>query len=164
MIGRTLLCLAAIALVGTACAGPGSTGRRSESAREAIPVIYKTMEDAFQEGDAEAIAQAYTEDAEWYVPEAPVIKGRPAIARAWKANVGSGGNRLRIEVAEVEQSGDRAHEVGRFTISGPDGAVLSAGKYIVIWARQSDGEWKTRRDIFNWDIPPRQPPATTGVQ
>lgn len=119
-------------------------------------MIYKTMEDAFRKGDAETIAQAYADDAEWYVPEAPVIKGRSAIARAWKANVGSGGNRLRIEVAEVEQSGNRAHEVGRFTISAPDGAVLSAGKYIVIWARQSDGEWKTRRDIFNWDVPPRQ--------
>ena len=164
MMGRTLSCLTAIALLGSACAERGSTGRRSASAREAIPVVYKTMEDAFQKGDAEAIAQAYTEDAEWYVPEVPVIKGRPAIARAWKANVGSGGNRLRIDVAEVEQSGNRAHEVGRFTISGPDGAVLSAGKYIVIWARQPDGEWKTRRDIFNWDIPPRQPEPNGGVQ
>lgn len=164
MMGRRLSYLTGITLLGSACAGRGPTGQRSESAREAIPAIYKTMEDAFKKGDAEAIAQAYTEDAEWYVPEAPVIKGRPAIARAWKANVGSGGNRLRVEVAEVEQSGDRAHEVGRFTISGPDGAVLSAGKYIVIWARQPDGEWKTRRDIFNWDIPPRQPLVTEGVQ
>jgi uncharacterized protein (TIGR02246 family) len=164
MTGRILSCLGAIAVLECACAGRGSTGRRSESAREAIPVIYKTMEDAFQKGDAEVIAQAYTEDAEWYVPETPVIKGRPAIARAWKANVGSGRNRLRIEVAEVEQNGDRAHEVGRFTISGPDGAVLSAGKHMVLWARQPDGAWKTRRDIFNWDIPPRQPAATTGVQ
>jgi uncharacterized protein (TIGR02246 family) len=114
------------------------------------------MQDAFHKGDAETIAQAYADDAEWYVPEARVIKGRRAIAAAWKANVGSGGNHLRIEVGEVEQSGDRAHEVGRFTISAPDGAVLSAGKYIVIWARQPDGEWKTRRDIFNWDVPPRQ--------
>ena len=85
------------------------------------------MEDAFQKGDAETIAQVYTEDAERYVPEGPVIKGRSAIARAWKDNVGSGGNRLRIDIAEVEQTGEWAHEVGRFTISAPDGAVLSAG-------------------------------------
>ena len=130
-------------------------GRRSSSAREAIGVIYAAMEDAFYKGDAELIAQAYADDAEWYVPESPVIQGRPAIARAWKANAGSAGNRLRIEVAEVEQSGNRAHEVGRFTISAPDGAVLAAGKHVVIWARQPDGEWKTRRYIFNWDVPPQ---------
>ena len=132
-------------------------GGRSQSARAAIGEVYRTMEAAFYKGDAEAIARVYTEDAEWYVPETPVLKGRAAIGKAWKANVGPGGNRLRIEVAEVEQTGDRAHEVGRFTISAPDGAVLAAGKYIVIWARQSDGEWKTYRDIFNWDVPPRQP-------
>ena len=114
------------------------------------------MESSFQKGDVEAIAQVYAEDAEWYMPEAPVLEGRSAIRQAWQANVGSGGNRLRVEVAEVEERGDRAHEVGRFTISGPDGAVLAAGKQIVIWARQS-GEWKTRRGIFNWDVPPRQP-------
>jgi ketosteroid isomerase-like protein len=104
-----------------------------------------------------AIAQLYAEDAQLYIPEAPVLSGRSAIGRAWKDNVGSGGNRLRVDVAEVEQRGDRAHEVGRFTISGPDGAVIAAGTQIVIWARQSGGDWKTRRAILNWDIAPRQP-------
>jgi uncharacterized protein (TIGR02246 family) len=156
MIRRALSLLAVFVLLGGACDSL-ARGRSPRSANEAITAVYKTMEDAFQKGDAETIARAYTEDAEWYIPETPVIKGRTAIAQAWKASVGSGGNRLRIDVAEVEQNGDRAHEVGRFTISAPDGAVLSAGKYIVIWARQPDGEWKTHRDIFNWDIPPRQP-------
>lgn len=158
MFGRPLLILSAALLVSASCDGHRSFGQPI-SAREAIPAKYKAMETAFHRGDADAIASMYTDDAEWYVPDAPVLKGRLAIAQAWKANVGAGGNRLRVDVAEVEETGDRAHEVGRFTISAPDGAVLSAGKYIVIWARQSDGEWKTYRDIFNWDIPPRQ--ATT---
>ena len=157
MTGRLLSLLGAVLVVGSSCDGRLVPGRGSRSAREAIDATYRNMEAAFQKGDAESIAQVYTEDAEWYAPEAPVLKGRAAIGRAWKDNVGPGGNRLRIEVAEVEQNGDRAHEVGRFTISAPDGAVLSAGKYIVIWTRQPDGEWKTYRDIFNWDIPPRQP-------
>jgi hypothetical protein len=52
--------------------------------------------------------------------------------------------------------GDWAYEIGRFTASAPDGSVLNVGKYIVIWKRQATGEWKTHRDIFNWDIPPAQ--------
>jgi uncharacterized protein (TIGR02246 family) len=127
------------------------------AAREAIDEVYRTFEDAFSRGDAETIAAAYSEDAQWFAPETPVVKGRPAIARAWKAIGGTGGNRLQIDIAEVEVAGDRAHEVGRFTIRGPDGDVLSAGKYIVIWARQASGEWKRHRDIFNWDIPPQRP-------
>jgi uncharacterized protein (TIGR02246 family) len=146
-------------LVGSSCAGPDPFGRRARSARDEIGAAYKTMEKAFQEGNAELIAANYTEDAEWFAPESPVIKGRAAIGRAWKEAAGSGvaGNRLRIDVAEVDQDGNRANEVGRFTISAPDGGVRTAGTYMAIWARQSDGTWKARREIFNWDIPPRRP-------
>jgi ketosteroid isomerase-like protein len=112
------------------------------------------MENAFQSGHADLIARIYATDAESYAPEMNVARGRTAIEQAWKAKAGAGGNRLRLEVAEVEQEGDRAHEIGRFTISTPDGAVLAAAKYLVIWARSADGEWRARRDIYNWDIPP----------
>jgi uncharacterized protein (TIGR02246 family) len=157
MNGRTLSLVAAVLLLANSCEGRVSGDHRPRSAREAVGAVYKTVEEAFLKGDLDAIAQAYAEDAQWYVPESPVLEGRSAIRQAWKANAGSGGNRLRFEVAEIEQRGDRAHEVGRFTISGPDGAVLAAGKQIVVWARQPGGEWKTLRSIFNWDISPRQP-------
>jgi hypothetical protein len=61
-----------------------------------------------------------------------------------------------VKIGEVQESGDWAYEVGTFSASAPDGKVLNAGKYIVIWKRESTGEWKTHRDIFNWDIPPSQ--------
>jgi uncharacterized protein (TIGR02246 family) len=123
--------------------------------REEIAQAYRSLEEAFFRGDADAISQVYTEDAEWLVPEAPPIKGRAAIAQVWKQIVGNGGNTLRIEVREVSESGEWAYEVGGFTATSPDGGVLNAGKYIVIWRRQADGSWKTYRDIFNWDVPPR---------
>ena len=39
-------------------------------------------------------------------------------------------------------------------VTAPDGNVLNAGKYVVIWRRQSLTKWKIHRDIFNGDIPP----------
>jgi uncharacterized protein (TIGR02246 family) len=146
-------------LVGSSCAGPDAFGVRTPSARAEIGATHKTMEKAFQDGNAELIAASYTEDAEWFAPEAPVIKGRAAIGRAWKEAGASGGpgSRLRIDVAEVDQDENRANEVGRFTISAPDGGVRTAGTYMAIWARQSDGTWKARREMFNWDIPPQRP-------
>jgi len=125
-----------------------------KTAREAISEAYRAFEEAFYKGDAEALSRIYTDDAEWLVPDAPAIRGRAAIAQAWKNVIGSGGNRVRVEVREVEQSGEWAYDVGGFELSAPDGTVLSIGKYIVIWKRQADGDWKTYRDIFNWDIPP----------
>jgi uncharacterized protein (TIGR02246 family) len=122
---------------------------------DAIAEGYKAFELAFYRGDADTIVRMYTEDAELLVPETPVVSGREAIAQVWKSIVGPGGNTIRVNTREVQESGDDwAYEVGAFSASAPQGKVLNAGKYIVIWKRQSSGEWKIHRDIFNWDIPP----------
>ena len=122
--------------------------------REAIGEIYKRFEEAYYKGDADGISLMYTEDAEVFVPQAPVVTGRHNIADAWRGIVGHGGNHIRVQIREVQENGDWAYESGRFEASAPDGTVLNSGKYIVIWKRQANGEWKTHRDIFNWEIPP----------
>jgi ketosteroid isomerase-like protein len=88
------------------------------------------------------------------VPGAPPIRGRAAIAAAWKAVIGSGGNKVRVDVREVQDTGDWAFEVGAFTATAPDGITLNSGKYIVVWKRDPVGVWKSYRDIFHWDIAP----------
>ena len=128
-------------------------------AREAIAEGYKTFEQAFYKGDANSITRMYSEDAELLIPETPIVRGREAIAQVWKNIVGPGGNTVRVNTGEVQESGDWAYEVGTFTASAADGNILNAGKYIVIWMRQSTGEWTIHRDIFHWDIPPAQAPT-----
>jgi ketosteroid isomerase-like protein len=123
-------------------------------AREAIAEIYKGFKDSFHRGDAETISLMYTEDAEVFVPQVPVIIGRHNIADAWRGIVGQGGNYIRVETREVQEGDGWAYEVGRFEASAPGGAVLNSGKYVVIWQQQANGDWKTHRDIFHWDIPP----------
>ena len=125
-----------------------------QSARDAIVEAYKAFEEAFFRGDADALSQIYADDAEWLVPGMPPIRGRATIASAWKGVIGSGGNRVRVDVREVEECGDWAYEVGTFTATTPEGTTLNAGKYIVVWKRDPTGTWKTHRDIFNWDIAP----------
>jgi uncharacterized protein (TIGR02246 family) len=124
------------------------------SAHDVIVEAYKVMENAFLRGDSHAVSEMYAEDAEWLVPGAPPIRGRAAIAEAWKGVIGSGGNRVRVDVREVQESGDLAFDVGAFTTTAPDGTTLNAGKYIVVWKREPGGAWKTYRDIFHWDIVP----------
>jgi ketosteroid isomerase-like protein len=123
------------------------------TAREATEA-YKAFEEAFYKAEADTIARMYTEDAELLVPETPIVRGREAIRQVWASIVGSGGNTVRVDVLEVQESGDWAYDIGTFKVSAPDGNVLNAGKYIVIWKRQSAGERKSHRDIFNWDVPP----------
>jgi ketosteroid isomerase-like protein len=126
------------------------------TAREIISRAYKAFEDAFYKGDAETISRMYTEDAELLVPEMPVVKGRAAIGEVWSMILGPGGNRVRVDVQEVEENSGWAYDLGTFQATSPNGNTLNAGKYIVIWKRQPSGELKIHRDIFNWDIPPAQ--------
>ncbi|HYW42094.1 MAG TPA: DUF4440 domain-containing protein [Bryobacteraceae bacterium] len=125
------------------------------SAYDAITEAYKAFAKAYHRGDAETISRMYTEDAELLIPEAPILRGREAIAHAWERILGSGGNNVRVDIGEVQESGDWAYEIGRFSASTPNGSVFQAGKYIVIWKRYS-GEWKIHRDIFNSDLLPAQ--------
>lgn len=67
--------------------------------------------------------QMYSEDAQLLAPEAPIIKGREAIAEVWKALLGTGGNHVRVEILEVQESGDWAYEIGRFVALRPTGGV-----------------------------------------
>ena len=126
------------------------------SAREAAEIDYKAVDQAFHRGDADTISLMYTEDAELFLPEAPIIEGRRAIRDAWKSLIGSGGNTVRSDIREVQECGEWAYDTGRFTVSSPDGSVLNAGKWIVIRKRQPSGEWKIHRDFFHWDVTPTQ--------
>jgi len=124
------------------------------SANQVIREAYNQFEEAFFRGDAAMLAEIYTEDAEWLVPGVPPIRGRESIAAAWKNILGSGGNRVRVDVHEVAENGDWAFEIGEFTATGPNGQTINSGKYMVIWRRDGLGNWRAYRDIFHWDIPP----------
>ena len=55
---------------------------------------------------------------------------------------------------EVARSGDLAYEIGTFDLSlaDQDGKTAAMrGKYVVVWKKQSNGEWKATADIFNTD-------------
>jgi uncharacterized protein (TIGR02246 family) len=124
------------------------------SASEVIAKEYGTMAAAFERGDADSIAEMYTDDAEMFVPGVPVILGKTAIRETWRSIVGAGGNRVAIDVREVQESGDLAYDTGRFTATAADGSVLNMGKWMVIWKRESRGGWKVHRDFMHWDTAP----------
>ena len=57
-----------------------------------------------------------------------------------------------LEIVEIEECGETAVEINRYTMFDPDDKVLDKGKYIVIW-QQVNNQWKLHRDIFNSSVP-----------
>lgn len=103
----------------------------------------------------------YTDDAIVLPPNMPAVTGHPAIEAMFKAFPPITAFELQTE--EVEGSADLAYVRGRYTMTmSPPGApaIADSGKYLEIWRKQSDGAWKSVRDMFSSNIPlPPPPPA-----
>ena len=80
-------------------------------------------------------------------PAYPSSSARTSLRETWKMIVRTGGDCVSNNVRDVQESGDLAFDTGIFTGTGPDGSLTSTGKWIVIWQRQSGGEWKIVRDF-----------------
>ena len=91
--------------------------------------------DAFNRGDIGAVAALYTEDARLLPPNSEVIKGREGIRAFWQAVKDMGVEEAALETMELQESGDRAVEIGayRLQIRPPGGqAITDKGKYVVV--------------------------------
>src|SRR4051794_38370492 len=115
-----------VAAAATGLSSISCAGRGSRAAHDEIVAASSRFADALSRGDTLAVALSYTDDAEWYAPEIPVVKGGKQIARAWQSNVRLAGNHHRVDVAEVVQTRDRAEEIGRFNVSADDGSLVAA--------------------------------------
>ena len=115
--------------------------------------------------DVDKVVSYYAEDGAIYAPNTPLAAGRPAIKVAWTGMVNLPGFMVnwvpsRVEVA---RSGDLAWSTGTYTMttSVPGTANTDHGKYVAVWKKQSDGNWKVQADIFNSDMPAS---STTSAQ
>ena len=120
---------------------------RSDDVRNAVEAGNRAFITAFLRGDATAVANRYTEDAQVIAPGSPAASGRPAIAAFWQNSIDSGVKDVALETAEVESAGDLAYETGIVRLVAKDGTTTEA-RYVVIW-RRIDGNWMLHRDIWN---------------
>ena len=106
--------------------------------------------------DLEKTLSYYAEDASMFPPNMPIVTGPEARRKMWTtlfapAELVFSNAATKVEVAK---SGDLAYEIGTFEESFKDASgspVKLVGKYIVVWKKQPDGQWKAIIDIFNTD-------------
>lgn len=135
-----------VATVGLACVLV-SASASAEDVRQAVEAGNRAFVAAFLRGDASAVADRYTEDAQVIAPGAPIATGRAAIAEFWQSSIASGIKDLILETTGVESDGNLAYETGVVRLV-PNEGTTTAARYVVVWKRIGE-RWLLHRDIWN---------------
>ena len=119
--------------------------------------------------DVEKFMAFFAPDAALYPQGMPIAEGRDAIRQVMNGFMAMPGFVLSWEPvnAEVAATADLGYTAGAYTLTTNDAAgtpMTEKGKYVTVWKKQADGQWKVARDIFNADAPPPPPPPSTPVK
>ncbi len=123
---------------------------------QAIRKLDKDWSAAAQSKDVDKTISYYSDDASAFPFNAPIATGKEQIRQVWAHLTSLPGFALTFAPTKIEvaESGDLAYDVGTFELktNDPQGNVVTGiGKYVVVWKKQPDKQWKVIADIFNTD-------------
>jgi uncharacterized protein (TIGR02246 family) len=108
-------------------------------------------------GELDKLIESYAADAVYMPPHHAAVHGKQAIHEYLQGPMKHGVRDLTYDVTFIRHSGDLAYDVGRYTMSVPqkDGSRRQdKGKYLTVWKRQANGEWKIVADTWSSDLTP----------
>ena len=146
-----------VALMVFATGGCASTAD-GEADEAAIRETTNEWMNAANAKDVERMVSGYTDDASLFRPNAPIATGKEAIRKVLSKLTERPGLSESNQVTKVEVSrmGDLAYSFGTYesTWNDPEGnPVTKRGKWVAVYKKQADGQWKQVADIGNSDGP-----------
>ena len=114
--------------------------------------------------DLDKTVSNYSNDAIVMPPNASAATTKEAIRKIWKDLLASPGLVISWKATKVEvaKSGDIGFVSGTYELTMNDASgkpVNDHGKYVEVWEKQADGNWKCGADIWNSDLPASAPAA-----
>jgi ketosteroid isomerase-like protein len=145
--------------VGLAISGCDSNGSRSVDAVAEIKAADASLSNAVAKRDLERIVSFYADEAVQMPTAEQIGTGKEAIRAEWKHVLGIPGfeSKSALKQVDASRSGDMGYTRGTYTsrMVGRDGSVVTEpGKWVSIWKKQDDGNWRIVVDTFNTDIMP----------
>ncbi|MEO5826444.1 MAG: DUF4440 domain-containing protein [Gemmatimonadales bacterium] len=153
-------CLGTLLMLAVACnARDSAPAFEPAKALEALRTADAMVQEAVVSKDAERTASFYAENAVLMPVAEPSVEGRAAILAEWRHVFAIPGiaNSARLVAADVSTAGDLGYTRGTYEapmLSADGQSLLERGKWVSIWKRQADGEWRIIVDIYNTDTPP----------
>ena len=125
---------------------------------QSIEALRTAFASAYLTGNADAIAEMYTEGGVSQGNMQPTATGRAAIAAALKTTFSQFNMKIDLFADETHTLGNAGWERGRYTLTmtpkGGGAGTTTNGRYMIILERGPDGMWRVARDIDNVIAPP----------
>jgi ketosteroid isomerase-like protein len=107
--------------------------------------------------DLEQTIGYYSADAIVLPPNASSAATKDAVRNVWKDMLATSGLVISWEPAKVQlaKSGDMGWVSGTYELTMNDASgkpINDRGKYLEVWEKQADGNWKCRADMWNSDL------------
>lgn len=172
-MSRTFLVVTTCALVAllslaTACQTKTVADTRATD-ESTLKQLDAAWSDAAGAKDIDKTISFYSDDALVMPSNSPVLKGKAAAREMWQGmfslpGFGGGWKATKVEVAS---SGDLGYVTGTYEINETDASgkpKTDKGKYLEVWKKQADGNWKCVADMFNTDLPATPAPVSTATK
>ena len=137
----------------------------NEDAREIQAVDDATRRAAQARNAKDVVDIVYADDSSAMYPNTPICTGKEALYKRWSQMLATPGFSVdwHLTRIEISRSGDLAYTpfTCEMTLPGAEGGLIhDRGKGLAVWKKQADGKWKCEADIFNSDLPVREPAPT----
>jgi len=104
--------------------------------------------------NADSVLQFWSDDARVLMPGQPEIVGKEALRQMVTASFATPGFHLSWipDSAVVSVRGDLGYSYGTNSVRVPDstgGVVTQVGRYVAVWQKDPDGQWRCVIDIYN---------------
>ena len=142
LIGSSVLLLASLAL-----------GQKDEDVIRKLDAEWSA---AAQNKDVEKSVSVYADDGSMLPNHGSIATGKAQIREVWTHLLSLPGVKVsfaptKIDIAKLK---DMAYDVGTYELTMNDAQgnpSTEIGKYVVVWKKQPDKQWKVVADIFNPD-------------
>ena len=134
----------------TAVAEPTAVASAADTA--AIHAQSRAFSDAYERGDVDAMIDIYTEDAVIFPGNMEMVKGLADLRKYWALGPGQRITHHEATPTAIHVEGDMASDYGTYEVSGIRGGEAWGpfrGKYLIVWRKDADGQWRMELDMWN---------------
>ena len=135
--------------------------RKKSSAVDSLLAADAAWLNAYQSKNAAATAAFYAPQGAMLAPNRPLLSGKDALRKFIAKSLALQDYDIvwHPKKAAVALSGELGYTTGSYEMSfrPPRGNLFfDKGKYVMIWKKQPNGDWKVLLDISNSDLPASQ--------